>query len=120
MGIITNAGYDAIATLIANAFPYFANGTDPTAENYTDTALGAENTLYGSARKESTRTTTSTGTTNWNTVFYFTNNVSVREHGIFSASSGGTMLYRRVLASTRNYVDGDSMEVNVTHVMSRS
>jgi hypothetical protein len=120
MGTITNAGLDGMATLLAAGFPYMANGTDPTAEAYTDTALGAENTLYGSARKAATATPSSVGICEWNATFYFTGNVTVRETGIFSASSGGTMVYRRVLASNRNYVDGDSMEVNVSHTYARS
>lgn len=120
MGTIPNAGLDAMAALLADAFPYIANGTDPTGEAYTDTALGAENTLYGSARKEATRNTSSTGIATWNTTFYFTGDVTVREYSIQSSSSGGIMLYRRVLASNRNYVDGDSMEVNVSHTYARS
>jgi hypothetical protein len=120
MGTIPNAGLDAMATLLTGGFPYMANGTDSTAEAYTDTALGVENTLYGAARKAGTASVSSVGICTWNTTFYFTNNVTVREYGIFSEPSGGTMLYRRVLASNRNYVDGDSMEVNVSHTYTRS
>lgn len=120
MGIITNAGYDAMATYLATSFPYVANGTDPTSEEYTDTALGSENSANGSARKTATTSTTSVGITEWDAIFYFTGDVTVRELAIVSASSGGTMLYRRVLASSRDYVDADSMEVHVTHTYTRS
>lgn len=120
MGTITDAGYNSMATLLIGAFPYIANGTDPTAEAYTDTALGAENTLYGSARKAAITATAAIGISTWNAVFYFTNNVTVREYGIFSASSAGTMLYRRVLSANRNYTDGDSMEVNISHTYARA
>jgi len=120
MGTITNAGLDSMATLLIGAYPYVATGTDSTAEVNTDAALGAENTLYGSARKAATTSTSSTGIATWNVLFPFTGSVTVREIGIFSASSSGTMLYRRVLAANRTYADGDSMEITVTHTYARS
>lgn len=119
MGTITNVGLNTMASLIANAFTYIANGIDPTAEAATDTTLGSENTLYGSARKSATVTTSAVGMTTWDSIFYFNGPVTVREYGIFSASSAGNMLYRRVLSSNRSYVDGDSMEVIINHSFSR-
>ncbi|MEN6293570.1 MAG: hypothetical protein ABFD07_16345 [Methanobacterium sp.] len=121
MGTITNDGLDTQAALLIEAFPYIANGTGSTAEAETDTALESENALYGAARKAATTSTSSNGISTWYALFAITGgNVSVREYGIFSASSGGTMLYRRVLLAARNYTDGDALELNITHTHARS
>lgn len=123
-GVITNIGLEFIAkntTGVAdNEFVYLALGTDPTSALATDTALGAENTLYGSARKLATCTYTSTGISTWNALFSFTGDVTVREVGLFDASSGGNMLYRRVLSSNRNYADGDAAEFTVSLTFARA
>lgn len=117
MGTITNSGLEYIAKNINgvddNEFAYMAIGTDPTSESVSDTALGSENTQYGSARKQATCTYTSPGTAVWNALFSFTGEVTVREIGIFDAPTGGNLLYRRVLASNRNYSDGDAAEFTV-------
>jgi hypothetical protein len=122
MGTITGTGLDVMAYLLSDYFTYVANGTGTTAEATTDTSLAAENTLYGSARKTGTVTFSSdkTGTTIWNVLFSFTDTVIVREYGIFTSSSGGSMLYRRVLSANRTYQDADSMELTITHTFARS
>jgi hypothetical protein len=114
--MITNDGLNTQATLLIGAFPYIGNGTGPTAEVETDSALESENTLYGSARKAATVSTSSNGISTWDALFTITGgDVSVREYGIFSAASSGTMFYRRVLLTTRNYTDGDALEIHIVH-----
>lgn len=94
-------------------FGYMATGTDPTAFSDSDTALGNENTLYGSARKACTCTFVAPGTARFNALFSYTGDVTVREIGIFSEPTGGILLYRRVLADNENYHDGGAMEYTV-------
>lgn len=119
--MLTNNGLNSEALLLVEAFPYIANGIGSTAEDETDSSLESENTLYGAARKAATVSTSQTGISNWNVLFYITGGaVSVREYGIFSAASGGTMLYRRVLLANRNYTDGDALELNISHTYARS
>jgi len=125
MGTITDQGLEDMARFLNGVSPpspyiYIANGSDATEESTGHTALGAENTLYGSARKAATCSYTALGISTWNAVFYFTGDVTVREYGIFNASSGGRMLYRRVLSTYRNYVDADSMEVFISHSYARA
>ena len=76
-------------------FKYHASGTDNTAESNTDTTLGAE--------VESRVTGTQTEGASANiyksvgTVTY-TATRSIYEHGLFSQSTGGTLMYRTVFA----------------------
>lgn len=117
-GVITNTGLEYIAKntngVADNEFIYMALGTGSTAASATNTTLGAENTLYGSARKQATCTYSSTGIATWNAQFSFTGAVTVREVGIFDSSSGGNLLYRRVLTANRVYADGDAAEFSVS------
>lgn len=114
--MITNDGLNTQATLLIGAFPYIGNGAGSTSEADTDSALESENTLYGSARKAATVSTSPNGIAAWDALFTITGgDVAVREYAIFSAASGGTMLYRRVLLTTRNYTDGDALEIHVVH-----
>jgi hypothetical protein len=124
MGTTSDKGLESMARMINGvsapaAFTRIANGTGSTAEANNQTALVTENTLYGAARKVATCTFTSPATATWDALFSFTGNVTVRELGIFNAASSGDMLYRRLLASNRSYVDGDSMEVIITHTFAR-
>lgn len=99
-------------------FGYMATTADATAFSDSDTALVAENTLYGSARKAATCTFVAPGTARFNALFSFTGDVTVRAIAIFSELTGGIMLYKRVLAENENYHDGGAMEytVNVNFV----
>jgi hypothetical protein len=124
MGTISDLGIDAMARMLNGvsapaAFTYMANGSGATAENFTQTQLVSENSLSGSARKAATCTFTSPGTSTWVATWYITGNVTIREFGIFNASSTGTMLYRRVLEANRSLVDGDSIESTVVHIFQR-
>jgi hypothetical protein len=121
MGIVTDKGLEYIAKLIngvsVDGFCYMATGTGSGVELYADTALGSENTLYGSARTLATCTYLATGNAKWDATFNFTGDVTVREIGIFN--SNGDMLYRRLLSGNRYYHDGDAGEFVVTMTFER-
>jgi hypothetical protein len=90
---------------------YHGLGTNSTAEAASDSALGAElttqynpdNTRATGTAVKSTNTFTSVGT---NTVDA---SAAVTEHGLFSASSSGTLFDRSVF-STVNLANGDSLQ----------
>ena len=124
MSTRTNAGLTVAARRLNRsgadaAFTYIATGAGSTAEGTSQTALVTENTANGSARATATCTQENTGDSKWVRNFNFTGNVTVREIGIFNASSGGTMLLRHVLASNRDYVNGQSLEITITNTTSR-
>jgi hypothetical protein len=85
---------------------YHGCGTDNTAENQTDTALGVE------VETRATGTTTEGATAN---IFKSVGTVNITatraivEHGIFDASTSGQMLDRTVF-SVINVDNGDSIE----------
>jgi hypothetical protein len=109
--VVTDAGvafivdaFQAAATL-AN-MKYHGSGTSGTAENVTDTALGVE------VESRATGTTAEGATANiFQTVatISYTATRSIVEHGIFSASTAGTLLDRSVFASI-GVVSGDAIE----------
>jgi hypothetical protein len=118
MATITDTGKVAAAKLLNGvdavpAFTYMATGSGSTAENASQTALVTENTLSGSARAAATCSYAATNKARWVKSFSFSGNVTVREIGIFNASSSGTMLLRHVLASDKAYVNGESVEITV-------
>lgn len=109
--VVTNAGVAAIVDAFQNSFElenfkYHGIGTDNTSENASDTALGTE------VESRATGTTTEGASANiYRTVGEVTTASAraVVEHGIFSASSSGTLLDRSVF-SVINTGAGDSIE----------
>ena len=114
---ITAAGKAEAAGLMGDsgsptAFTYLANGSGSTAFVKTQTALVTENTANGSARHAATvslEDTTDTDDTlrllyQWTA----TGAVTIKEAGVFNASSAGTMLARKVLDSTVTLADTDT------------
>lgn len=89
-----------------DAFSYHAMGTDNTAEANTDTALGTE----VESRTDGTQTEGSS-TNIYKTVgtISATGTHTIVEHGILSASSGGTLLDRSVFSGI-SVTSGDSIE----------
>jgi len=78
-----------------DAFKYHASGTDNTAESNTDTALGTEVETRATGTQiegSSSNIYKSVGTQT------YTASRTIYEHGLFSASSGGTLLDRSVIA----------------------
>jgi len=114
---ITAVGKKECAQLLGNtgsptAFTYLANGSGATAFAKTQTALVTENTANGSARAAATVSTTTTTDTDdtLSLVKQWTASgaVTIREAGVFNASSAGDMLARKVLAATVTLADTDT------------
>jgi hypothetical protein len=127
--IITNTGLAEMAGLIGTdttgsvtAFDYIAWGSDDTAAAATQTALIAEITTVGGQRAAGTGTRITTTTTNDTfqlaKSFTFTGSLSLREIGIFNASSVGTMLSRQTLVI--DVISGDAITVTYKIIFSRA
>ena len=114
---ITNAGKAAMPDLVGdvngiNAFDYLAVGSSSTTFAATQTALGSEITGNGLARTQVTPTLTTTTVTNdtlqlqkqWTA----SGSETVKEAGIFNASSAGTMLARKVMDSSHSLTATDT------------
>lgn len=119
MVTITTKGVETSARMIANispaaAFTYLSTGSGSTAESASDTALVAENTLYGAERVAATCTFTAPGTISWSNLFSFSNTVIIRELGIFNAASVGDMFLRVLLNSNKTYEEGMSTLITIT------
>lgn len=113
---ITNKGLSQMASRAiqntANPVRYLAYGTDGTAFDKTQTALGAE-----VARAEATVSLDTTNVVNDTAklvkAFNITSAVTVREVGSFDASSGGNMWTRDVLATPRSLNSGDTWTLTI-------
>lgn len=118
--VVTDAGVGAIVDAFQNTFEvenfnYHGIGTDNTAEDAGDTALGTE--LTTEYNPDNTRATGSQGegasaniyqTVGTNTV---DSAVAIVEHGIFSqAATGGGILLDRTVFSVINLSNGDSLQ----------
>jgi hypothetical protein len=109
--MVTTAGVTALAATFTNTvepetFNYHDAGTGTTAESAAHTALV---TPWGGARVAGTQT--NPGSTNvYRSVatITFTGNFAITEHGLFGASSGGTMLDRTLFAAI-NVENGSSI-----------
>lgn len=110
--VITNAGVNYLAaaftgTGAASNMNFHDCGTGTNAEATSDTVL---QTPFGGARVSGTQTTP--GSTNiYQTVatISFSGSFAITEHGIFSASSAGTLWDRSKFAAI-NVVNGDSIQ----------
>lgn len=108
--IITNTGKAQVALLMGDAsatpFTYLALGSNSTAAAATDTTLNTEITNHGLARAAATVSRITTTTTNDTLSLAYTWTVTtpggdtIKEIGIFNASSSGTMLGRKVVSDT--------------------
>lgn len=110
--LVTNAGVAWLASAFTNTVEpeilnYHDCGTGTTAESAGQTALV---TPFGGSRVTGTQSTP--GSTNvYRSVatIPFTSTLAITEHGIFTASSSGTM-FDRSLFSAINVVNGNSIE----------
>jgi len=116
--LIVNTGLAEIAGLIGStglptAFTYLAVGSGSTAAAATDTTLETELTDGGLERAAATVTRTTTTATNDTLqlvkAFTVTGTKTVREVGVFNASSSGDMMSRSVLTSDKNLESGDTL-----------
>ena len=125
---VCNASLAVLSGLAGNtgsqtAFTYVANGTGSTAFAATQTALVGENAnTYGFGRASATVSRTTTTQTNDTLTFAktwtATGSVTVREIGVFNASSSGVMLHRTVLAADKSIVSGETFTLSYTIVFS--
>jgi len=109
--VVTNAGVaylaaNFIGTNAPNAFNFHDCGTGTNAESVSDTAL---QTPYGGARATGTQSNPSAPVYRTVGTISFTSTLAITEHGIFSASSSGT-LWDRSVFSAINVVSGDSIQ----------
>jgi hypothetical protein len=114
--LITNVAHGALAALAGGTstsyINYLALGTSSTAPSVTDTTLGAELTTGGLGRSLATVSYATTSQTNDTLVltYTWTSSISttVREIGVFNASSGGALFGHlltgdKVLAPTNTF-----------------
>lgn len=94
-------------------FDYHGIGTGTTAEAAGDTALetASGSRVSGTPSQPAANQYRSVGT------FAITSTVAITEHGLFNASSGGTLMDRSVFAAL-NLQDGDSLEMSYTLTLS--
>jgi len=108
------AGITAVLGGLDSAFTYMAIGTDDTSPQSTDTTLGNE-----THREQATISRETTTKTNDTLVFTrtfsgYTGQETIKECGIFNASSGGYMLCRILTGSKyRDWDAGDTLQIIV-------
>ena len=117
-GYIPNAGLIVMAKQLGGVdsvapFTYIAVGSGSTANATSTTALAAEISTAGFGRVEVTPTCT-TAVIEWATTFTATDVATVREIGLFNASSDGTLGCRGLLAADKTFEATDTYEVTIT------
>ena len=113
--VVTNAGAQFIAESFRNlteneTMNYHDSGTGAVAENVTDTGLGA---AAGPARVAGTQSAPAGNQYRTVATISYTATLAITEHGIFSASTAGTLLDRTVFTAI-NVVNGDSIQFTYT------
>lgn len=115
--LVTTAFVNSLATYMfdgsgvnPNAFDYHDCGTGTGAEAISNTGLG---TPFGGARVNGTPTNPSAGLYRSVATIAFTSSLAITEHGVFSASTNGTLLDRSVFSAI-NVVNGDSIQFTYT------
>jgi hypothetical protein len=108
--VVTTAGVNFLVDAMQGLtepelFRFHASGTGNTAENVSDTALVTEvaTRTSGSQTEGAANVYRTVGTIN------YTGTHAIVEHGIFSASSAGTLLDRSVFGAI-NVLNGDSIQ----------
>jgi hypothetical protein len=110
---VTAAALAALIAIMQNGsatiwqnFKYHATGTGNTPESGSDTALVTE----VESRVVGTQTTAGTGVYKTVGVVTYTATRTIREHGVFSAASGTTLLDRSVLATPVSVINGTQVQ----------
>jgi len=112
--LVTDDGAEFIVDAFQNLvelenMKYHASGTDNTAENVLDAALGVE----VATRVAGTQTEGSAVQYVTVATIPYTGTLAIVEHGIFSAGAAGVLLDRTVFAAI-NVVNGDSIQFTYT------
>lgn len=113
--VVTNNGVafivDAHQNLVElEVLNYHDCGTGVVGEAAADSALG---TPYGGARATGTQTEPAANQYRSTGTVSFTTTLAITEHGLFSATSAGTLFDRSVFAAI-NVVNGDSIQFTYT------
>lgn len=116
-GYIPDAGLVVMGKLLGGVdsvapFTYIAVGSGSTANATSTTGLATEITDSGFARVQVTPTVTG-DVCSWATTFTATAAATVREIGLFNASSGPTIGIRGVLAENKVFAENDTYEVTI-------
>jgi len=113
--VVTSAGvaflvddWDNGATDITN-MNYHASGTGAVAENASDTALGTE----VETRTAGTKSQPAANQLKTSGTIAYTGTLAITEHGLFSASSTGTLWDRSVFSAV-NVISGDNITFEYT------
>lgn len=126
---MTNDGLGEIALLTGQGlggtqFDEMALGSDATNFAATDTALGAEHTTNGGGRKTGADVTGTLETTNFtdDTQQYvaswsFSGKLDINEFGVLNGGTPDILLLRQVFDSVLKVVNGDTLELTVTVVV---
>ena len=93
-----------------NLFNFHDSGTGAVAENVTDTALG---TAAGPARVSGTKSAPASNQFRSVATIAYSGTLAITEHGLFSASTAGTLWDRTVFAAV-NVVSGESIQFTYT------
>lgn len=113
--VVTNNGVaflvDALQNLVeAESLNFHDCGTGTNAENAADSAL---QTPYGGSRATGTQSEPASNQYRTVGTISFTSTLAITEHGLFSASSSGTLFDRSVFTAI-NVVNGDSIQFTYT------
>jgi hypothetical protein len=100
-------------------FMWMALGTSGTAPVATQTALGAEITTNGGARKAATCGYETGYITVWSAVFSFTGSLAIHELAILNALTGGVMYLRHVWPAVKNVENGENILFTVRSTETR-
>ena len=119
---VTNAGKEAFADLAGgvnsiDAFTYLAlGGSASSAFSATQTALEDEITASGLTRAATSNTlsttTTASDTLKLSETWTASSGATIKEIGVFNASSAGTMCARSVLGTPRTLTTGNTYTAN--------
>ena len=119
--VVTTAFVTALATYMYDgsgtaptAYDYHASGTGTGAEAVGDTTLGTDS---GVSRVSGTASNPGAGQYRSVATMSYTGTLAITEHGLFSASTSGTMLDRTVFSAI-NVVNGDSIQFTYTLTIS--
>ena len=100
--VVTNASIAVLVSVLIGGdattlrnFKWHGTGTGGTAEASTDTTLVTE---IGDPRNQGTQVSPSAGIYRTVAIHTYTDTFTIVEHGVFSASTGGTLLDRSVFA----------------------
>lgn len=114
--VVTTAGVNYLAADMnegasdINAFDWHASGTGIVAEAVGDTALGTDSAV---ARVSGTASNPTANQYRSVATMSYTSTLAITEHGLFSASTAGTLWDRSVFAAI-NVVSGDSIQFTYT------